>query len=87
MIFRSAQGARSTRGAVPSPSVAAVPDQERTRLLDAIEVDLADVELALARLEAGTYETCEVCATELGDDVLSVTPTIRRCPTCTDAAI
>ncbi len=62
-----------------------MPDDDRTRLLDAIEVDLADVELALGRLEAGTYETCEVCAGELADDVLLVTPAARRCLTCTDA--
>jgi RNA polymerase-binding transcription factor DksA len=67
------------------PSVAAVPDEDRARLLDAIEADLADVELALARLEAGTYETCEVCASPLGDDVLIVTPAARRCVSCADA--
>ena len=68
-----------------SRSVAAVPDDDRARLLDAIEVDLADVELALARLEVGTYDTCELCAGELSDDVLVVTPTARRCVTCADA--
>ncbi len=62
-----------------------MPDEDRARLLDAIETDLADVELALARLENGAYEMCEVCATTLGDDVLLVTPAARRCPTCADA--
>ena len=57
-------------------------DVDRTRQLDAVEADLADVELALARLEAGTYETCEVCSAALGDDVLAVTPAVRRCPAC-----
>jgi len=57
-------------------------EQERAQQLDAIESDLADVELALARLEAATYETCEVCSVALDDDVLAVTPLQRRCPTC-----
>jgi DnaK suppressor protein len=59
-----------------------VTDVDRARQLDAVETDLADVELALARLEAGSYETCEVCATVIDDDVLAVTPAARRCTTC-----
>jgi RNA polymerase-binding transcription factor DksA len=78
-------GKPSAAAGAPSPSVGSVPDEDRARLLDAIEIDLADVELALARLEAGTYETCERCAAAIGDDVLVVTPAARRCATCTDA--
>ena len=46
--------------------------------LDRIEQDLADVETALARLEAGTYWTCEVTGAEIPDSVLAVSPTARR---------
>jgi DnaK suppressor protein len=59
-----------------------VPDDNRARLLDAIERDLADVELALARLDAGTYDTCEVCTGPLADGLLVVAPVARRCPAC-----
>jgi hypothetical protein len=62
--------------------VGAVTDVDRARQLDAIEADLADVEHALARLEAGSYETCEVCAGAIEVDVLVVTPAARRCVTC-----
>jgi RNA polymerase-binding transcription factor len=62
--------------------VGGVTDIDRARHLDAVEADLADVELALARLEADTYETCEVCSGAIGDDVLAVTPAARRCPAC-----
>jgi RNA polymerase-binding transcription factor DksA len=48
--------------------------------LDAIETDLADVEVALARLEAGTYWTCEVTGQALDDELLTVHPTARRLP-------
>ncbi len=46
--------------------------------LDEIERDLADVETALARLEAGTYWTDEVTGQPIPDDVLATRPTARR---------
>jgi RNA polymerase-binding transcription factor DksA len=44
-----------------------------------IERELDDVETALARLEDGTYGTCEVCSAALPDDVLADEPAARRC--------
>lgn len=46
--------------------------------LDAIERDLAGVEIALARLDAGTYWTDEVTGTPLPQDLLAANPTARR---------
>jgi RNA polymerase-binding transcription factor DksA len=46
--------------------------------LDQIEQDLADVETALARLEAGTYWTDEVTGQPLPDALLAERPTARR---------
>lgn len=46
--------------------------------LDGIERDLADVEVALARLDAGTYWTDEVTGQELSGDQLAEHPTARR---------
>jgi RNA polymerase-binding transcription factor DksA len=48
--------------------------------LDVIERELADVEVALDRLEAGTYWTCEVTGGELPDDLLETEPLTRRLP-------
>ncbi|MBM3639136.1 MAG: hypothetical protein FJW98_06845 [Actinobacteria bacterium] len=45
--------------------------------LIAIEQDLADVEIALSRLEAGTYWTCEVTGNDIPDSVLEQRPTSR----------
>ena len=56
--------------------------EERTGALDSIEAELADVELALARLDAGSYDTCETCGAPIPDDVLVSRPTARRCGTC-----
>jgi len=48
--------------------------------IDAIAADLADVEVALARLEAGTYWTDEVTGDPLPDELLAASPTARRLP-------
>ena len=46
--------------------------------LDGIERDLADVEVALARLDAGTYWTDEVSGGALPAELLEQHPTARR---------
>jgi hypothetical protein len=48
--------------------------------LDAIETDLADVEIALARLESGEYWTCEITGEPIPDEWLAAHPTARRRP-------
>ena len=45
--------------------------------LDAIERDLADVEVALTRLDAGSYWTDEVTGGELSAELLDEQPTAR----------
>ena len=72
----------STLLGAASSSVVAVPDEDRTRLLDSLETDLAEVELALARLDAGTYDTCEICGGPIADEVLVRAPTTRHCASC-----
>lgn len=47
--------------------------------LDALEAELRDIERALARLDDGTYGTCEVCGDRLPDAVLVDTPAARFC--------
>ena len=61
-------------------------DDERSVLFDRIEGDLAGVELALARLDADTYFTCEVCGAPLGDEQLVADPLGSRCERCTAVA-
>jgi RNA polymerase-binding transcription factor DksA len=49
--------------------------------LDRIESDLADAEIALARLDSGEYWHDEVTGAELDDAVLEADPVARRAPT------
>ena len=46
--------------------------------LDRIEADLADVEIALARLDTHDYWRDEVTGAEIDDAVLAAQPTARR---------
>jgi DnaK suppressor protein len=48
--------------------------------LDAIERDLADVEMALSRLDAGTYWVDEITGHPLPDAMLEANPLARRNP-------
>ena len=43
------------------------------------EAEVADVQHALDRLDDGTYGTCEICGTPIGDDRLAEQPAARTC--------
>lgn len=44
-----------------------------------VENEVADVERALSRLDQGTYENCEVCGTNIGEERLGKSPITRTC--------
>jgi RNA polymerase-binding transcription factor DksA len=48
-------------------------------ILEQVEAELADVEHALRRLDAGTYGTCEVCGKVIPDERLEAMPAARLC--------
>lgn len=48
-------------------------------ILEQIEAELADVEHAIRRLDAGDYGTCEVCGRPVPDERLEVMPAARLC--------
>ncbi len=60
------------------PETDATPATRAPLDLDGIERDLADVEVALARLDAGTYWTDEVTGDPLPESLLAEQPTARR---------
>jgi RNA polymerase-binding transcription factor DksA len=55
-------------------------DAVTTSDLDRIERDLADVEMALERLEAGTYWADEITGEDLPTELLAADPLVRRLP-------
>jgi DnaK suppressor protein len=68
-----------TVSGLPDPIVPATFDRERDLgELVALDADLAAVEVALRRLDDGSYGTCEVCRAPIADEV-TVDPLARRC--------
>ena len=65
-------------GAANEPT-AILQREEQASLREETERRLRDVELALERIDDGTYTQCEVCGTEIGDERLDAVPMTRRC--------
>lgn len=58
---------------------------ERARtaaLVDQAAGHLADIEVALARLDDGSYRTCERCGSPIADERLAARPVARTCIDC-----
>lgn len=61
-------------------------ERSRTAALAAQAADhLADIELALARLDAGTYGRCERCGATIAEERLAARPVARTCIACASA--
>ena len=65
--------------ATPVQSSGAVTSAVDRELANRLREELDGVEQALARLDAGTYGTCEFCQTPIDDEVLARTPYASRC--------
>ncbi|MBA3630382.1 MAG: TraR/DksA C4-type zinc finger protein [Actinobacteria bacterium] len=48
-------------------------------ILEQVQGELNDIDHALARIENGTYGTCEACGKPIGDARLEAVPTARFC--------
>lgn len=59
-------------------SVAAEQGENRS-LADSLKYHLTQVEAALAKMDDGTYGTCEVCGNRIGEDRLDAMPATQRC--------
>jgi len=64
----------------PMSSTEPTHEESATIDLDAIERDLADIEMALSRLDAGTYWVDEITGQPLPDAMLEANPLARRNP-------
>jgi len=56
--------------------------QQAAALLDSARAHLAELALAIRRIEGGDYGRCEVCGTPIPDERLEALPTTRTCVAC-----
>ncbi len=68
-------------GQVAGPEQVAEEELHRAAV-DAVDGLLDEVELALARLDDGTYGRCEACGEPIVDDRLARLPIARTCGNC-----
>lgn len=55
--------------------------------VDAVDELLDEVELALARLDDGTYGRCETCGSPIDDAELAQLPLVRACRPCSSGVL
>ena len=85
-------GESSENAPLPVPAIddaLSTPDEPSTASpedsLVAIEEVLSEVELALSRLDRGTYGRCASCEEPIDDTLLVRVPTLAVCPDCATA--
>lgn len=66
----------------PEGATVAFERAQVAALRDAAEQHLADLDLALERIESGEPATCEVCGDEIGAERQDALPATRRCVRC-----
>ena len=72
------QGITFDENFADSGQVAAEQGEHRA-LIDRLTGALRDVDLALAKLDDGTFGTCEVCGDEIPEPRLEAMPSARYC--------
>lgn len=66
----------------PEGATIAFERSQVTALIDQAERHLGEIDMALARLDAGTYEICEVCGGPIEQGRLEARPVARTCMGC-----
>jgi DnaK suppressor protein len=69
----------------PEGATIAFERAQLASLVDSARARIADVERALARLDAGGYGTCERCGGQIGAERLAALPTATACIACASA--
>ncbi|MCW4386407.1 TraR/DksA family transcriptional regulator [Salinibacterium sp. SYSU T00001] len=70
----------------PEGSTIAFERSQSDALLRQSRMRLADIEAALARLEAGTFGVCEACGRDIPEARLEARPASRLCVPCASRA-
>jgi DnaK suppressor protein len=71
----------------PEGATLAFERQHAAALLEAAREQLAAIETALQRLEAGRYGVCERCGQPIGEDRLTARPAALTCIRCAASSL
>ena len=63
-----------------------VPDPVAQRRVADLKTTIEQIDLALARIDEGTYGRCTGCQAEIPEERLEIRPFARTCVACTAAA-
>ena len=63
-----------------------VPDPVAQRRSADLQTTIGEIDKALARIEAGSYGSCDSCGAAIPEERLELRPFAGRCVTCTAAA-
>ncbi|MBV9951609.1 MAG: TraR/DksA C4-type zinc finger protein [Acidimicrobiia bacterium] len=81
-VVRSAEDVATDDEHDPEGHTIAFERQQLASLLDESRTQAGELAAAIARLESGTYGSCEVCGRPIGDARLEALPATRRCIAC-----
>nr|WP_284252552.1 TraR/DksA C4-type zinc finger protein [Litorihabitans aurantiacus] len=78
-VVEAAQGANTDDEHDPEGATIAFEREQLRALAARARAQLAEIDVALARVAAGTYGRCEVCGEAVGAGRLEARPTASRC--------
>ncbi|MGW4463416.1 TraR/DksA family transcriptional regulator [Micromonospora sp. NPDC004704] len=83
-LFEASRSSNADDEHDPEGSTIAFERAQLTAVLDAARRQIAELDVALQRLDAGTYGVCEGCARPIPAERLAVRPSARTCVACAD---
>jgi DnaK suppressor protein len=81
-LFEASRSSNADDEHDPEGSTIAFERAQLTAVLEAARRRLADLNLALQRLDAGTYGVCERCGRRIPAERLAARPSARTCVAC-----
>jgi len=73
--------------AAPVDATSEADEEAHRTAVDEVDALLDEVELALSRLDDGTYGRCESCGAVIADAQLAEQPLVRACASCSAASL
>ena len=83
-LFEASRASNADDEHDPEGTTIAFERAQLTAVRDAARSRLADIELALERVDSGAYGVCEQCGQPIPAERLAVRPSARTCVGCAD---